>query len=57
MLYVPRAVWEQTHAQIYAIERKITFFNDFKKEMLTLSIHKKKGTLSKDFKVSLLNDY
>ena len=50
LLYVPRAVWEQTHAQIYAIERKITFFNDFKKEMLTLSIHKKKGTLSKDFK-------
>ena len=51
-LYVPRAVWEQTHAQIYAIEKKLTFFNDLKKEMRTLGIHKKKGTLSKDYKVN-----
>ena len=51
-LYVPRAVWEQTHAQIYAIEKKLAFFNDLKKEMRTLGIHKKKGTISKDYKVS-----
>ena len=53
-LYVPRAVWEQTHAQIYAIEKKLVFFNDLKNEMRTLGIHKKKGTVSKDFKVSLI---
>ena len=52
-LYVPRAVWEQTHAQIYAIEKKLVFFNDLKNEMRTLGIHKKKGTVSKDFKVSI----
>ena len=28
------------------------FFNDLKNEMRTLGIHKKKGTVSKDFKVS-----
>ena len=59
-LYVPRAVWEQTHAQIYAIEKKLAFFNDLKNELRTLGIHKKKGTISKDYKVSsnqpILND-
>jgi len=56
-LYVPRAVWEQTHAQIYAIEKKLTFFNDLKKEMRTLGIHKKKGTISKDYKVRAISPF